>query len=792
MANKKSLNIFLGLNSGSFDKGINNAQKKLKKFGKSMTNAGKSMSTNLTAPLVGIGLLAGKTFMDFEQSMLKVKAISGATGEQFKMLQSDAKRLGSTTMFTASQVASLQLELSKLGLTPEEINKSTQSVLDLAQATDSDLAQAATVSAKIMQAFGLEASDMTRITDVMADSFSSSALDMNKFETAMSSVAPVANMAGASLEQTTAILGVLVNNGVEASTAGTALRNIFLDLAKEGMTMGEAMDKIKNSTNPLADAMEMFGKRGANVATILANNGVAIKDLTKDFEDSAGEASAMARIMDSGLGGSLRKLMSQVEGLAITLGEMLVPIFTKIMEAVSFVVNGFMNLDIGTKGIIVTIGLLLAAIGPVTTAIGFLSAVVIPKLISMFLALGGPIGVAIGVIAVLGAAFIYIIDNWEALKERFSDVNWWKNSLIEMIQLLTEYSPISLMIKGFNEVLDFFGKEKIANPFEDMADGLEALKGETNDYKNELGTFGDAIGNAVDLVKGQMGKLANMLGFTGGGGGGDPKEPTTTTGKVLMGPPEMPEGFFNGLEEQQKGFFEKSAEEWTAWADNGMKAIEKFAGTYGEVMGQVFDIVNTQIAHEEEALALDTEARLLSEQEKFDAEIARIEGTTESEEVKSDRIAKAKQDLVNNTATIEENAAKKQRKLARKQAVADKAAAALSIVVNTATAVMKMVAAFPVSGGMPWAGIVAGLGAVQLGQVLSAPLPALAEGGLAFGETAALVGDNPNARVDPEVIAPLSKLKGMLGSQEVVVTGTIQGETIYLSNQRYSQRVNSY
>jgi len=170
--------------------------------------------------------------------MLKVKAISGATGEQFKMLQSDAKRLGSTTMFTASQVASLQLELSKLGLTPEEINKSTQSVLDLAQATDSDLAQAAAVSAKIMQAFGLEASDMTRITDVMADSFSSSALDMNKFETAMSSVAPVANMAGASLEETTAILGVLVNNGVEASTAGTALRNIFLDLAKEGITMG--------------------------------------------------------------------------------------------------------------------------------------------------------------------------------------------------------------------------------------------------------------------------------------------------------------------------------------------------------------------------------------------------------------------------------------------------------------------------------------------------------------------------------------------------------------------------
>ena len=145
----------------------------------------------------------------------------------------------------------------------------------------------------------------------------------------MSTVGPVAKGAGASLQETTAILGVLVNNGVEASTAGTALRNIFLDLAKEGMSMSEAMDEINNSTNPLATAMDRFGKRGATVATVLANNRTQITELNKDFVDSQGEASKMAQIMDSGLGGSIRKLISQLEGLAIQIGEKLVLYFQR-------------------------------------------------------------------------------------------------------------------------------------------------------------------------------------------------------------------------------------------------------------------------------------------------------------------------------------------------------------------------------------------------------------------------------------------------------------------------------
>ena len=114
-----SLVFNFGANLSGFDRAMNKAQKSIKKFGKSMQRTGRNLSRNLTMPIVALGAVSLKTFADFEQSMLKVKAISGATGDEFKDLTDSAKLLGSTTMFTASQVAELQLNLSKLGLAPK-------------------------------------------------------------------------------------------------------------------------------------------------------------------------------------------------------------------------------------------------------------------------------------------------------------------------------------------------------------------------------------------------------------------------------------------------------------------------------------------------------------------------------------------------------------------------------------------------------------------------------------------------------------------------------------------------
>ena len=258
-----------------------------------------------------------KTIKDFEQQMATVKAITGATGEEFLKLEKSAKDLGSSTEFTASQVGKLQEEYAKLGFSTQEILDASEATLELATATGSDLAQSAKVAAATINGFGLEAKDTQKIVDIMAKSFTNSALDLSKFETAMASVAPVAATVGFSIEKTTASLGTLTDAGFDASTAGTALRNILLDTQKAGLTTSEAFAKIRNSLDPAATALDLFGKRGAAVAITLANNEEKTKDFATSLENAAGSAKQMAAVVGDTLEGDLKRLSSAFEGLIL-------------------------------------------------------------------------------------------------------------------------------------------------------------------------------------------------------------------------------------------------------------------------------------------------------------------------------------------------------------------------------------------------------------------------------------------------------------------------------------------
>ena len=179
------LTFNFGANMEGFNRAMTKAQKKLKRFGKNIKRTGKSLSMGLTLPIAALGVVSIKTFADFEQGMLKVKAVSGATVDEFKLLTESAKKLGSETMFSASQVATLQFELSKLGLDPAEILASTQSILQLAQATDTELGEAAKTTAVALNSYNLSADESARISDVMALASSSAAMDMEKFGAAL-------------------------------------------------------------------------------------------------------------------------------------------------------------------------------------------------------------------------------------------------------------------------------------------------------------------------------------------------------------------------------------------------------------------------------------------------------------------------------------------------------------------------------------------------------------------------------------------------------------------------------
>ena len=255
-----------------------------------------------------------KTIVQFEKGMSAVRAITGATAKEFKTLQENALLLGRTTSKTALQVAQLQVEFAKLGFTTAEILAATEATINLSIAAGTDLAEAAVVAASTIRGFGLSATESTRVIDVMAKSFSSSALDLEKFKIAMSKVAPVAKASGKTIEFATAQLAVLSDAGLEASIAGTSLRNIFLELNKRGLTWEQGLEKINTSTNKNVTALELFGKRGATAALILAENTEKSEELKIAFDNAAGSAKAMADIMEDNLAGDITKAASAWEG----------------------------------------------------------------------------------------------------------------------------------------------------------------------------------------------------------------------------------------------------------------------------------------------------------------------------------------------------------------------------------------------------------------------------------------------------------------------------------------------
>jgi len=364
MASLSSLNFRLTANIAPFRKGLNKAERSMDQLGRKMQQTGKNLSMKLTAPIAALGAVSFNVFKGFEAEMSKVKAVSGATAEEFKALSDNAKDLGASTMFTAREVASLQTEFAKLGFTATEITQVTESTLALAQASGSDLARAAEVAGSTLRAFGLDASQTGRVTDVMASSFSSSALDMEHFASSMSFVAPVAKSAGMSIEETSAMLAVLANAGIKGSKAGTALRRIISEIGTTGKPVAEALKDLATQGIGLADAKDEVGRSAQSALLILAEGVDQIKPLTTQFENSAGAAKEMADTMGDNALGASKRLESAMEGLGISIGEVVAEAVVPMMEGIAKLASKLNKMSPAVKRNVVVIAALVASAGP--------------------------------------------------------------------------------------------------------------------------------------------------------------------------------------------------------------------------------------------------------------------------------------------------------------------------------------------------------------------------------------------------------------------------------------------
>lgn len=369
----------------------------LKATGESLSTVGAALTAGVTAPVVALGASVVKTQMTFEHSMSKVKALSGATGSDLKLLEDTAKQMGASTVYSASEAADALGYMALAGWDAQESAAGLPGVLNLAAASGMDLAQASDLVTDYLTAFGLEADQAGRMADVLSYAQANSNTTTEMLGEAFKNCAVNAHNAGMSLEETTAILSKFADAGLKGSEGGTALNAIIRDMTQKmkngaiaiGNTKVQVQDAngnfrsmtdiirdVDKATEGMGDAqktaalMTTFTADSIKGMGILCNTGAdSIDNFTKKLENSNGTAKTMADMMNSDLSGALKQLSSAWEAVQLDIGNttgplsLIVGMLTKLLQA-------FLKLPSPIKQVIVTIALLAAAVGPILLVIG--------------------------------------------------------------------------------------------------------------------------------------------------------------------------------------------------------------------------------------------------------------------------------------------------------------------------------------------------------------------------------------------------------------------------------------
>ena len=422
--------------TSKLQRNLTSAQAQLQNFGRTCTNVGKDLlmlSGAMAAPLV----MAARSFAGFDDSMRLVQAVTQATDADFKALTKTAQRLGRDTSYTAQQAADAMVSLGRMGFSPTEIQASIDAVLNLARSTGTELAEAGDIAANSMRIFGIEASQMSDVADVLTVTANSSAQTLIDLFEALKMGGPQAAAAGESIRETSAAIAVLANMGIKGSLAGTALRKSFSQFAKVKVQdqlrsvgvetvdangnlrkMAEIMRDIAKamSTMPTAEklafAEDIFDIRGSLAGLTLTANTDELDAMLAKLQDVEGVAADTAKKMDAGLGGAFRLLLSAVEGAMNAIADAMNSTLQPLIVKVTAVINAFTQWIEANRGLVTAFAVTVA--GAAGLAVGLIAIGVAAK--------GAAAGIAVVQTAIKGFTFLQgvAIAQGTALKTSFT------------------------------------------------------------------------------------------------------------------------------------------------------------------------------------------------------------------------------------------------------------------------------------------------------------------------------------------------------------------------------------
>ncbi|WP_255288591.1 phage tail tape measure protein [Bacillus thuringiensis] len=487
-----------------------------------MSALGKASAVTGVAMVAAIGATV-KSAANFEQSMAKVKAISGATDTEFQQLNATAKNLGATTQFSASQAADGLAFLSLAGFKAQDSINAMPAVLNLAAAGAIDLGSAADITSNIMTGFGLTAQDTGKAADVLTKTFTTANTDMNQLGMAMKYVAPVAKALGWDITDAATAVAKMSDAGIQGSQAGTSLRAALLSLANPTGQTQKAFEKLGISVvdangqfKPLPElighisgkmegmtdaqktvtAAQLVGtEASAGFLALLDQGQGSLQRYKQSLEDSGGTAERVAKIQQETLIGAWTQVKSAAEGLAIGIGEALLPAFTGLAKGATMVVGAMASIDPQFMAFTMTAIATTAAVAGV--AVGVMKIVTSLQILGNAI-LGNPITAGIAVAAAGIGILTGVIMSSKKETQEFHQVS------LDAYREMGEKSES--LTKSANRFEELQGKMKLTidEQLKYKQMGEEISRMEDGDAKNKAIKDWEALRKASGLTKEEM------------------------------------------------------------------------------------------------------------------------------------------------------------------------------------------------------------------------------------------------------------------------------------------------
>ena len=891
-----AMNVRLGAKTKEFNAKMMAASKRLKKFGKSVSGIGRSMSTMFTMPILLAGAASVKLSMEFQKSMTKIQTLVGKTGAEIETMKAGIMEMSTKTAKAPNELAEGLYFLESAGLRGANAMETLEQVAKGSAAGLGEMEALSVVAAAAQNAYGKETLTASDALDKFGVMVRTGMFDAQELSNVLGKQLGLASNLGISFDEVGALISTYTSTTGDATAATNGLSAIMMTFAKldtqPTKNQAIALEQIGMSAGSVKEMMGEKGLMGTmtHLQSEFDKNGIAMGNFftssqalkgalgvlgtqSKTYADNLDAMGNSAEFVGDAFGVTaetdafkMEQAMNNLQVAGTQFGDSLTPIVNKISEVVMNLTNSWTSLDKETQDNyaswaiwIATVGPALMLIGGIISKIGLFVGIMKKWQVLQKAAIAAqwlwnaaltanPIGVVVMAIAALVAAIVYFSTSTSttAIKVR--------NAFSAMANVVI--GNINFLINGINRFSKHLGftiptiskfKKEALPAMEEVGDAVTDTSEEVKGLATNLNNFpattdvkvntvitetkvakiiaGEEIDpvaenkRAFDIEKKSLANIAKLKKQFLVLNAKDDQEAArivlqqqkqlaldkvVATGLGAEERENIEKNFdkkYSDLLRKQKIANDKTADATATKWEETFASMEAGWNAVSNVASQVTGAISAAADAKAKKEEVELENKHTLEEEEFalwqegqDIKMEEITAREEAGLITKQQAAKQIEAL-QKTSEDKKTALQKaqdaeSKKIEIKSAKREKKMAIMSAIMSGATAVVKALGSAPPPLNFVLAGIVAGLAGIQIAAVSSTPIP-MADGGIAFGPTNALVGEYAGAKNNPEVVAPLDKLKGMLAdkngdSQKIEIFGRLDGNDIFLSNDNAS------